>query len=194
MPNVRYNLTMALQKVPDTELLEAAAEVFRSHGFEGTTLKQLSDATGLEKASLYHRFPGGKDEIAIAVAEKVNAWFALNVFEPLKGQGTPNKRLRLVGQKLLEFYGDGMKSCTLDTLSLPGGSNELAKVLREGLMGWIDAFAQIAEASGCTSAVARSRAEQAIMELEGSLVMSRVLHENRLFLRFIERLPKLLLG
>jgi TetR/AcrR family transcriptional regulator, lmrAB and yxaGH operons repressor len=185
---------MAFLKVGDMELLEAAAEVFRSHGFEGTTLKQLSDATGLEKASLYHRFPGGKDEIAIAVAEKVNAWFASNVFEPLKGQGTPTRRIRLVGQKLLEFYGDGMKSCTLDTLSLPGGSDELAKTLRDGLMGWIDAFAQVAEASGCTSTVARSRAEQAIIELEGSLVMSRVLRENRLFLKFIERLPKVLLG
>jgi TetR/AcrR family transcriptional repressor of lmrAB and yxaGH operons len=185
---------MAFSRVGDDELIGAAAEVFRSHGFEGTTLRLLSNATGLEKASLYHRFPGGKEDIAVAVAERVNAWFATNVFEPLKAKGTPARRIRHVAQKLQEFYGDGMKSCTLDTLSLPGGGDALAKVLRDGLLGWIDAFTQIAKESGCTMAVARTRAEQAIIELEGSLVMSRVLGQNRLFLKWIERLPLLLLN
>jgi TetR/AcrR family transcriptional repressor of lmrAB and yxaGH operons len=184
---------MAFSRVGDEELLGAAAEVFRSHGFEGTTLRLLSNATGLEKASLYHRFPGGKEDIAIAVAERVNAWFLTNVFEPLKAGGTPAKRVRHVAQKLQEFYGDGMKSCTLDTLSLPGGGDALTTVLRDGLLGWIDAFTQIAKESGCTTAVAKTRAEQAILELEGSLVMSRVLGQNRLFLKWIERLPLLLL-
>jgi AcrR family transcriptional regulator len=184
---------MALSKVGDEELLGAATEVFRSHGFEGTTLKLLSDATGLEKASLYHRFPGGKEDIAIAVAERVNAWFLTNVFEPLQAGGTPAKRVRHVGQKLQEFYGDGLKSCTLDTLSLPGGSDALAKVLRDGLLGWVEAFTQISRESGCTMTAARTRAQQAIIELEGSLVLSRVLGQNRLFLKWIERLPALLL-
>jgi AcrR family transcriptional regulator len=185
---------MAFSKVGDEELLSAASEVFRSHGFEGTTLKLLSDATGLEKASLYHRFPGGKEDIAIAVAERVNAWFLVNVFDPLKEGGDPANRVRRVARKLREFYGDGMKSCTLDTLSLPGGSDALAKVLRDGLLGWLEAFTQVAKESGCTAALARARAEQAIVELEGSLVLSRVLGQNRLFLKWIERLPALLLS
>jgi TetR/AcrR family transcriptional repressor of lmrAB and yxaGH operons len=185
---------MAFSKVGEEELLGAATEVFRSHGFEGTTLKLLSDATGLEKASLYHRFPGGKEDIAIAVAERVNAWFLANVFEPLKASGTPVKRIRYAGRKLQDFYGDGMKSCTLETLSLPGGSEALAKVLRDGLLGWLEAFTQIAKESGCTMTVARTRAEQAIVELEGTLVMARVLGQNRLFLKWIERLPALLLN
>lgn len=184
---------MAFSKVGDEQLLAAAAETFRAHGFEGTTLKLLSDATGLEKASLYHRFPGGKEELAIAVAERVNAWFLVNVFEPLKGEGTAAKRVRIVAQKLGEFYGDGQKSCTLDTLSLPGGSDALAKVLRTGLLAWIEAFTQVAKESGCTMSVARTRAESAIVELEGTLVMSRVLGESRLFLNWVRRLPFILL-
>jgi TetR/AcrR family transcriptional repressor of lmrAB and yxaGH operons len=187
-------LDMAFSKVGDEELLSAASEVFRSHGFEGTTLKLLAHATGLEKASLYHRFPGGKEDIAIAVAERVNTWFLVNVFEPLKEGGSPAKRVRQVGRALQEFYGDGMKSCTMDTLSLPGGSDELAKVLRDGLLGWLEAFTQVAKESGCSITIARARAEQAIIELEGSLVLSRVLGHNKLFLKWIERLPALLLN
>ncbi|MDH3644464.1 MAG: TetR/AcrR family transcriptional regulator, partial [Gammaproteobacteria bacterium] len=32
--------------------------VFKKRGYEGATLNQLADATGLSKASLYHHFPG----------------------------------------------------------------------------------------------------------------------------------------
>jgi Bacterial regulatory proteins, tetR family len=41
------------------------------YGFEGVSVKHLADATGLEKASLYYRCPGGKDEIVMAVAKRL---------------------------------------------------------------------------------------------------------------------------
>jgi TetR/AcrR family transcriptional repressor of lmrAB and yxaGH operons len=185
---------MALPRVSEEELMRSAAEVFRTYGFEGASLRRLADATGLEKASLYHRFPGGKEEIAVAVAERVNQWFATNIFDPLQEKGTPVKRLQLVAAKLQEFYGDGRKSCTLETLSLPGGGEALAAVLRAGLQSWLDAFTRISREGGHSAASARTRAEQAIIEVEGSLVLSRVLGHNRLFLRMLGRLPELLLS
>ncbi|NJN51594.1 MAG: helix-turn-helix transcriptional regulator [Gammaproteobacteria bacterium] len=45
-------------------LIEQITEVFRLHGFAGATLAQLSAATGLKRASLYHHFPGGKADMA----------------------------------------------------------------------------------------------------------------------------------
>ena len=48
--------------------IPALAEAFREHGFEGASLAQLCEATGLGKGSLYHFFPGGKDEMAEVVA------------------------------------------------------------------------------------------------------------------------------
>jgi AcrR family transcriptional regulator len=184
---------MALSRVSNEALVAAAAEVFRTHGFEGATLRRLSEATGLEKASLYHRFPRGKEEIALAVAERVNQWFSENVFEPLEGDGTPSTRVRLIAHKLREFYGDGSKPCTLDTLSLSGGGDALAAALQAGLLGWLEAFTRISKESGLPAATARSRAEQAIIEVEGALVLSRVLRHNKLFLKVISRLPELLL-
>lgn len=185
---------MALPRISEDNLMTAAAEVFRAHGYEGTSLRRLAEATGLEKASLYHRFPGGKEEIAGAVARRVNDWFLKNVVETLKGNGSPAKRIRVVAEKLREFYGDGRKSCTLETLSLPGGGEALAAVLQEGLQGWLDAFTRISKESGVPAAAARARAEQAIIEVEGSLVLSRALGDNRLFLRVIGRLSALLLA
>ena len=43
-----------------------AAELLSRDGYHGMGLKALSEATGLPAGSIYHHFPGGKDEIASA--------------------------------------------------------------------------------------------------------------------------------
>jgi len=55
---------MPSTKVNEEELLDRLTSVFRTHGFEGASLSLISKATGLQRASLYHRFPGGKEEMA----------------------------------------------------------------------------------------------------------------------------------
>ncbi|HTJ30438.1 MAG TPA: helix-turn-helix domain-containing protein, partial [Acidobacteriaceae bacterium] len=82
---------MAHRIISDEEFQAKALELFRTYGFQGVSLKDLAEATGLEKASLYYRFPGGKDEIVMAVATDVVRWFEENVFAPLAGDGTPRR-------------------------------------------------------------------------------------------------------
>ncbi|MCI0623625.1 MAG: TetR/AcrR family transcriptional regulator [Acidobacteria bacterium] len=183
---------MAFAKVSDEDLICALTDVFRTHGYEGASLSQIATATGLEKASLYHRFPGGKEDMVAAVVNHMNRWFQERVFTPLEGPGKPAQKIRLIAKHLREFYGDGNKSCVLDTLSLPGGSVALRHNVAAALQAWIQAFAGIAREAGASRAEARERAEQAIVEIEGSLVLTRVLGDRRPFHRTMERLPELL--
>ncbi|MEZ0050467.1 TetR/AcrR family transcriptional repressor of lmrAB and yxaGH operons [Mycobacterium sp. MAA66] len=44
----------------------AAAELLARSGYHGFGLKALSEAAGLTYGSIYHHFPGGKEEIAVA--------------------------------------------------------------------------------------------------------------------------------
>jgi TetR/AcrR family transcriptional repressor of lmrAB and yxaGH operons len=39
-------------------------ELFRKFGYDGVTIARISEATGLGKASLYHHFPQGKEQMA----------------------------------------------------------------------------------------------------------------------------------
>lgn len=121
--------------ISDEAFLAAALDLFRTYGFEGVSLKRLSDATGLEKASLYHCYPGGKDEIAMAIANDVVAWFQANVFAPLVGDSPVRKRVVYVSERLKEFYSGGSKACLMDVLSIPGGSEELQLALRSSDAG-----------------------------------------------------------
>src|SRR5215467_6996597 len=49
-----------------TRLLTATNESFRRRGFNGTSLKHITAAAGAPIGSLYHFFPGGKDDLALA--------------------------------------------------------------------------------------------------------------------------------
>ena len=183
---------MAHRTLSDEDFIATALDLFRTYGYEGVSLKQLSDATGLEKASLYYRYPGGKDEIAMAVAQDVVGWFQKNVFEPLVGDGPTRKRVLIVADNLRTFYVGGNKSCITDVLSIPGGSAELKAGLKAAMQAWIKAFADVARECGMSPSVAKTKAEEAVLRIEGSLVLSRVLEETTLFERTIKLLPDLL--
>jgi TetR/AcrR family transcriptional repressor of lmrAB and yxaGH operons len=184
---------MAHKTISDEEMMTRALELFRTYGFDGVSLKQLADSMGLEKASLYYRFPGGKDEIALAMVRAVDSTMREHVFKLLyTSDGSPRKRVQLACDQLREFYAGGKKSCTLDVMSIPGASEEVKKVLRGTLQGWLDAFTTVAREGGLTAAHARTRAEEAIVRLEGALVISRVLGENASFERTLKQLPDFL--
>jgi len=183
---------MAHRIVSDEVFLATALDLFRTYGFEGVSLKRLADATGLEKASLYYRYPGGKDAITMAIAKDVVTWFQANVFDPLVGSGPTRKRVSFVAEKLREFYSGGSKACLMDVLSIPGGSEELQLALKGAMQAWMGAFAQVAKDSGYSSAAARSKAEEAIIRIEGSLIVARVLGDTTGFERVLKLLPDLL--
>ena len=183
---------MAYRTVTDDDLLDRALDLFRTYGFEGVSLSQLSEAIGLEKASLYHRYPCGKDQIVLAVVARVARWFGEHVFAPLKTAASPRARVAVVAEQLRVFYSDGTKPCITDVLSISGGSDELRTTLRIALQAWLKAFAEIAKESGLSARLSRLRAEEAIVRIEGSLVVARVLGDSQPFQRVIKFLPDML--
>jgi TetR/AcrR family transcriptional repressor of lmrAB and yxaGH operons len=185
---------MAHRIVANDVFLATALELFRTYGFEGVGLKSLADATGLEKASLYYRYPGGKDEIVMAVACHVVSWFQTNVFDPLGGSGTVRKRITFVADRLRGFYSGGSKASLTDVLSLPGRPVELHIALKGAMQAWIGAFTHIAKESGLSSSAALAKAEEAIVRIEGSLVLAWVIGDNSHFERILKALPEVLTG
>src|SRR5690242_957274 len=105
------------QSVDEEELLSRLASVFRDLGYEGASLSDLSEAAGLQKASLYHRFPGGKQQMAEEVLSSALSWFSEHVLAPLKAEGSAETRVAMVARQLDAFYAGGRKACLLNMLS-----------------------------------------------------------------------------
>jgi len=84
---------MTDRSVAKESLLPALADTFCKLGFDGASLSALSRATGLQKASLYHHFPGGKQQMAEVVLDELAAQFEAQVFAPLAGTEPPQARI-----------------------------------------------------------------------------------------------------
>jgi TetR/AcrR family transcriptional regulator, lmrAB and yxaGH operons repressor len=184
---------MANSKVSKEDVLNNALELFRTFGFEGVSLNDISKRTGLEKPSLYFKFPGGKEAIALDALGQVVSYFSEHVFAPLKGPDTPRIRLLRAAEGLRRFYSDGTKSCVLDSLSLSIESPKIAATLNDMIHAWLGAFAKIAEEDGSTTEESKARAQDAIITLQGSLILARVLMDSSPFERALMEIPGLLL-
>ncbi|PSO59486.1 MAG: TetR/AcrR family transcriptional regulator [Cyanobacteria bacterium QH_2_48_84] len=175
------------------EVITQLTEAFRQYGYEGATLKRLSEATGLGKASLYHHFPKGKEEMAAAVLTRLNYWLEESIFSPLHSRGTPSDRIRAMVKNVDEFYNHGQCSCLLAVLTV-GGSNHLFHTqIQKALNLWINSLAQVLVEQGFDLEEARQRAEDAILQIQGALILARGLNDTTPFERIMKRLPEMLL-
>jgi AcrR family transcriptional regulator len=167
-------------------------DVFRQYGYEGASLSKISQATGLGRASLYHYFPKGKEEMAIAVLDQIHADLEENLLKPLQGKGKPITRIQVMGKTLEQFYNGGQSSCLIDLLSIGDAQSLFQVPLQQTLRDWIDAIAKVLIEAGQDEKSAHVRAETAVIQIEGALVLSRCLGNTEPFQRTISNLPKTL--
>lgn len=163
-----------LRSIDDDALMGRLAAVFADVGYHGASLAMLAEAAGLKKASLYHRFPGGKQEMAEEVLGTVEDWIAAEVVAVAESEAPPADRLTRMASAFDALYHGGSTSCLLNMLSSPGAAQDPFRArTRRAFETLISAFARLARDAGATSADADKRARRAVMLLQGSLVLAR---------------------
>ncbi|MDJ0568299.1 MAG: TetR/AcrR family transcriptional regulator [Pleurocapsa sp. MO_192.B19] len=179
--------------MPKEKIISKLIPVFRHYGYEGATVSRLSAATGLKKASLYHHFQGGKEQMAEAVLEYISNWIEENVFAPLQSNKLPRDRILAMTKGIDKFYESGQTPCLLAVMSLGEADNLFHQQLEQSLKQWLDTLAQIVEETGVEPQQARQRAEDAMITIQGALVLVRVTKDTKVFQRAIANLPQILL-
>ena len=173
---------MRPQKVDDQQLMTGLMEVIRSKGFEGASMQDLAEATGLKKASLYHRFPGGKQEITEAVLSFTQRWGAEHILGVLTDSTkAPKERLSKALQNVRSLYREGEAICVLRALTVDPSLPLFAKQIESSFESWIKGFTILATDMGIEEAKARSMAIQAVYTIQGSLVVSKGLNDLSIF-------------
>lgn len=176
-----------------TALVSELLELFRQQGYEGVSIGDVSKATGLGKSSLYHHFPGGKEEMAREVLGHIDSAVRQYFIAPLKEDGAPGAKLTAMAKTIEDFYAGGEKGCIVDGLTLGAASAPFRELVQGCLEAWIEGIAEVAVESGLDGKLARERAENALIAIEGSLVVSRALQNYQIFKRVARNLPSLIL-
>ncbi len=180
--------------MPKEEIITKLIAVFRYYGYEGATVARLSEATGLKKASLYHHFPGGKEQMAVAVLEYVSDWADKQIFAPLQSERSPKERILAMTEGLAQFYESGKAPCLLAVMSLGEADNLFHQQLKQSLRKWLEELSKVVEETGIGQKEARLRAESALIAIQGALVLVRVTNDTQPFERAVSKLSQILLG
>ena len=175
--------------IADDDLMARLTRVFQDLGYEGASLVALSEATGLKRASLYHRFPEGKEQMAREVLSAADAWVSERILDPLQSNDPPEVRVRQMAKALDQLYGGGKQACLLNMLSSPDTDTGLfSSHIKSIFEAWIDALTVLLVDAGFEKKVAQRRAERAVALLHGSLVLSRGMGTTRPFKNFLKEI------
>ncbi len=74
------------------QIVEEAARLFNTHGFAGTSVNQVLDATGVAKGALYNHF-ASKEALALAAFDHAVAPLRTMVDQALGGDAPPEDRI-----------------------------------------------------------------------------------------------------
>lgn len=176
------------------EILPVLAEVFRAHGYEGTTLALITEATGLGKGSLYHFFPGGKEQMASEVLAEIDTWFEVNVFVPLLKSDDPEQAMAQMIVAVETYFRAGKRMCLLGVVAIGASRDFFAEQVHSYFKRWGDAIASALRRAGKTTAEAKRKSEDALLVIQGALVLARALDDPKVFTRAMANLRDRLLS
>jgi AcrR family transcriptional regulator len=169
------------------DIIPVLADVFRQYGYEGASLSVISAHTGLGKGSLYHFFPGGKEEMASAVLANIDAWFRTQVFEPLARGGDTEAGIRNMIGSVDAYFRGGGRVCVVGVFALGDVRDRFADAVRGYFDDWITALAAALKRRGAGKAAAHPLAEEVIAGIQGALVLARARHDPASFRRALQR-------
>ncbi|MFK7826594.1 MAG: TetR/AcrR family transcriptional regulator [Oligoflexales bacterium] len=161
------------------ELLADLTKVFREHGFHGTTLSKLTQATGLERASLYHYFPKGKQDMASAVILGALESLENEVLVHLQTDAGPKEKLRKMLIALKHFYKDGTDQCFISIFSVGEIKEDIAAKLKTATESWVDLLVTIFH--NLAYPTPNQEAIKALSSIQGSLVLSHITKDPEIF-------------
>lgn len=165
-----------MDKVPTRDrILLATAELFRRQGYTGTGLKAVVAEAGAPFGSLYHHFPGGKQQLGDEVIRTSGAYFQALVTAVYDEQASTADSVRAVfaGAAATLEETDYADACPIATVALEVASTDevLRRATAEVFAAWIDALTERLDGD-------REHAVAIICALEGAFVLSRALRST----------------
>ena len=158
-------------------IIDSTAELFRRQGYNGTGVKQIVAAAAAPFGSLYHFFPGGKEQLGAEVIRSSGAMYMQLFVEVIRD--TPD-----VLTAIADFFAgaaetlretDYADACPIATVALEVAStNEPLRIATaEVFDSWVAGASAYFELAGIAPERARALSYSMLSLLEGAFIFSR---------------------
>jgi AcrR family transcriptional regulator len=170
--------------VPGTRerIVDASAELFRRQGYGATGMKQIVTAAQAPFGSVYHFFPGGKEQLGTETIRRSGALYGQllpAVFDPAPDVVTATRDFFAGAAEHLRVT-DYADACPIATVALEvsSSSEPLREACAEVFEGWIALASERFVDAGIEPDAARDLAIGMIAALEGAFVLARALRST----------------
>lgn len=125
-----------IQKAKTEAILDAALDVFSTHGYRGATLDQLAEAAGLSKPNLLYYFPS-KEAVHRTLLERLlDTW--LDPLRQMDPTGDPQAEIRAYMLRKLEMARDFPRESRLFANEVLQGAPHIGDALSGPLRALVD--------------------------------------------------------
>jgi AcrR family transcriptional regulator len=158
-------------------IIDASAELLRRQGYAATGVKQIVETAKAPFGSIYHHFPGGKEELGAAAIRRSGALYELlipAVFDPAPDLVSA-VRAFFEGAAVHLEESEYEDACPIATVALEVSST--SETMREACAhvfeSWITAGLSRFTAEGLDQATSRELVIGMLAALEGAFVLAR---------------------
>ncbi len=178
---------MPVQKIDKYDFLLRCWEVFHLNGYYNTSMQNLAEATGLQKAGLYHHYPT-KEDLMRRVMEFALEQFRLYVLSVADELDLPpEQRLEKLLRRHKKLATLHRRGCFFANIALETGRDELFNgVLKTAMEEWAAAVSRIL-AERLPADRAQQEALRLIMEYEGAILFYKMSGEQQYLEDFVQR-------
>lgn len=158
-------------------IIDASADLLRRQGYAATGVKQIVQAAKAPFGSIYHHFPGGKEELGAAAIRRSGAMYELlipAIFDPAPDLVSA-VRLFFEGAAAHLEESEYEDACPIATVSLEvcSTSETMREACADVFESWIAAGLPRFTAAGLDEATSRELVIGMIAALEGAFVLAR---------------------
>jgi AcrR family transcriptional regulator len=171
--------------MPDTRerILDTTALHFRRYGYTGTGLKQIVAEASAPFGSLYHFFPGGKQQLGAEVIRRSGQMYEDLLTAIVDAAPDVESGLKdcFVGAAAVLVETDYADACPIETVALEVAStNEtLRRATASVFSSWVAAAVRRFRSGGVDAERAEDLAWSVVALLEGAFVLARATKDTR---------------
>lgn len=130
-----------IQRENRERIMDAALEVFSSHGFRGSTIDQIATGAGMSKPNLLYYFRRKQDIYEAVLANLLDTW--LDPLRKMSADGDPLKEIQSYIRRKLEMSRDFPRESRLFANEILQGAPRIRKLLEGELKRLVDEKAAV---------------------------------------------------
>jgi len=157
-------------------LISSAAHLFRQNGYHGTGLAQVLADSHTPKGSLYHHFPAGKSDLAMAAASWVSQGMIGVIDDAFVNADSFAAGATTFCYKLAKLFdmNDHWQSCPISSMLFDGPGNDAFRNHADQILtSWSTRTAEHGCRLGMDGAKAEAAAELLLLTIQGAWTIAR---------------------